>query len=98
AAGDGGLAPGTPAFRLRLVLVLVQLEHLGADLLVDAVAREVVCHAHGVLDGLCVRAAVADDASALHAQQRRAAVFRVIPPLLQATEGAPRQGRAGRAP
>ena len=51
-------------------------------------------HADGVLDGVGVRRAVADDADALHAQQRRAAIFGVIQALLEVGEGLARQQKS----
>src|ERR1017187_4136237 len=55
--------------------------------LVDFAAGEFGGHADGVLDGVGVGAAVADDARAAHAEQRRAAVFGIIQALLESGEG-----------
>src|SRR5713226_4263386 len=77
----------------RVMLALVQVEDAGLDLLVDVVHGELAGHADGVLDGLGVGAAVADDAAALDAKERGAAVFGVIHPLLQVVECSLRQER-----
>src|ERR1017187_5055291 len=55
--------------------------------LVDSAAGAFGGHADGVLDGVGVGPAVADDARAAHAQQRRAAVFGIIQALLEGGEG-----------
>ncbi len=55
---------------------------------------KLVSHANAVEDGAVVRRAVADDAHAAHAQQRRAAVFAVIQPPAEFVERLPRQQRA----
>ena len=41
----------------------------------------------GILDGLGVRAAVAYDTHAAHAQKRRSAIFRVVDALLKILKG-----------
>ena len=48
-------------------------------------------HANGILHGVGVRTPMADHANAAHAQQRRAAVFRVINRLLDPLESASRK-------
>ncbi len=63
--------------------------------LVPALA-ELVGHANAVEDGAVVRGAVADDAHAAHAQQRRAAVFAVVQAAAEIVEGA--GARAARPP
>src|ERR1017187_507613 len=55
--------------------------------LVDLAAGEFRGHADGVLDGVGVGPAVADDARAAHAQQGRAAVLGIIQALLESGEG-----------
>ena len=55
---------------------------------------EVAGDADGVLDRLRVRAAVADDAAAVDAEERRAAVLGVVDALLDVVERALEQQRA----
>ena len=44
-------------------------------------------HADGILDGISVGAAVADDRTAFDAQQRRTAKFGVVDPFLEVRIG-----------
>ena len=67
---------------------MCRIADLLADLGVDAVRGEVAGDADGVLDRLGVRAAVGDDAAAFDAEERRAAVFGVVDPLLDVVERA----------
>jgi hypothetical protein len=64
---------------------------LSLDPFVDLSFGELGGHANGVLDGVGVGAAVRDDANALDAQQRSAAVFGIIHALLEFVEGGARQ-------
>src|SRR5689334_20252812 len=57
------------------------------DPLVDFAARKLRGDTNGVLNGVRIRPAVADDAAAAHAEQRSAAVLRVIEALLESDEG-----------
>ena len=54
-------------------------------------------HADRILDGVGVRRSVADDAHALDAQQRRAAVFGVVEPLLEIGKRLARQQKSNLA-
>src|SRR5581483_3149167 len=67
----------------------------GGDVLFDAVdevaAREAERHRDRVANGLWRRAAVADDAQARDAKDRRAAKLRVVDALAEAAERAPRE-------
>src|SRR5688572_26713978 len=65
------------------VLSCVEIADLRPDLRVDLVVDEVARDAHGVLDRLRVGAAVADDAAAVDAEERRAAVLGVVDALLE---------------
>src|ERR1700676_1698212 len=61
---------------------------------INPTLRKFRSHAYCILDRVRVRRAMRDDARALHPQQRRAAVFSVIEPLLEIGEGTARQQRA----
>src|SRR5437762_9033720 len=64
-----------------------RLRQFALNLLIDPSLGELRGHADGVLDGIGIGPAVADDARAFHAQQRCAAIFRVVHPLLEMPEG-----------
>src|SRR5437762_461923 len=70
----------------------------GGDLPLDtfdeAIGREAVRHRDGVADGQRARSAVPDDGDARHAEQWRAAVFRVVQTTAEAPERAPREQRS----
>ena len=51
--------------------------------LINMAAREIDRYTDGVLDRVGIGSAVADDAHALHSEQRRAAEFRIIYTLLE---------------
>src|SRR5262249_28418541 len=67
-------------------LARVQLGDLLLNLLSEVLPRELRGEADRVLHRLRRRAAVADDDAALHAEERRAAVFGVVEPLLETPE------------
>ncbi len=66
----------------------------GFDAGVDLGLGELGGDADAVHDRLLVRRAVADDADAAHAEQRRAAVLGVVEALLEVVEGLAREQRA----
>src|ERR1700722_20871728 len=67
------------------------LAQLVFDPLVDVAAGELGSHADGVLNGVGVGPAVADNADAAHPQQWRTAVFGIVHALLEILEGRPRK-------
>src|SRR5207247_7465839 len=79
------------------VFTRMQIADLVADLRIDLVESEVASDADGVLDRFRVRAAVADDASAIDPEERGAAVFGVIHALNEALERALHEERSGLA-
>jgi len=58
------------------------------DLAINALAGEISGHADGVLESICIRRSMADDGRALYPEERSAAVFRVVKPLLEIHKGA----------
>ena len=61
------------------------------DLFVDPGARETSCHTDGIFDGIRVRAAVANDGHAAHAQQRGAPIFGIVDALAKLCVSAARE-------
>src|SRR5436305_7552592 len=61
------------------------------DGLVDAASGAFRSDADGILDGVRVRRAMADDGYAFQPKQRRASVLGVIEPSLEVVEGFPRE-------
>ncbi len=80
-AGIGGAALGAAG-------------ELALDALVGAGLGELVGYANAVEDGVVVRRAVADDADAAYAEQRRATVFGVVEAAAKIVEGAAGEQRA----
>src|SRR5437773_2157830 len=66
----------------RLIPSFAQAQHF-LDVLIDFSIGEFGRHPDGVLDGIGVGSAMADDASPAHPQQRRAAVLRVVQPFFK---------------
>src|SRR5262245_29414653 len=71
-----------------------QFRELRFNNAIHIVLAELVCNPDSVLNGVRVRAAVANDRDSLHAEQWSSAILGIIETMLELTEGILREDRA----